>query len=53
MKKNKDRLVNIGISKSTHLKLLQFQNYIYKVRGEKWKMDTLIATLIKFMEENR
>lgn len=53
MKKNKERLVNIGISKNTHLKILQFQNYIYQIRGEKWKMDKLIAVLIKFYEENK
>lgn len=50
MKKNKDRLVNIGISKNTHLELLELQSYIYKAGGKKLKFDTLIAKLIEFYE---
>ena len=51
--KKKDRLVNIGISKNTHLKLLKLQNYHYELHGEKLKLDTIIADLIKFYEENK
>ena len=49
----KKETITINISKDTHLKLLQFRNYIYKIRGEKWKFDTIISILLKFHEENR
>lgn len=51
MKKNNkkiERLVNIGISKITHLNLLELQNKLYKSCGKKLSLNFIIAKLIEF-----